>query len=175
MGKKTAARKGLAVALLAVALAMLQLCGCSAPRSAEKVDLTGQLKRLNKQVVSLNDKTASLVDVIKALDTKEAQLNESVTLLQEVNRGAGLQIATTDELSRIVKTQNSNVSSVLSVAEQVLMLENGLLGSTKAQLGMSGTTLSLIGQLFSNLSAFSSVNQQIIRKMDQALNVMSNM
>lgn len=175
MGKKSAATRGLAVMLLAAALATLQLTGCSTPKSAQKVDLTGQLKRLNKQVLSLNDKTSSLVDVIKALDTKEAQLNESVTLLQEVNRGAGEQLETTGELSKIVKTQNTNVASVLGVAQQVLALENGLKSSTEAQLGMSGTTLSLIQQLFSNLSGFSSINQQIINKMDQALNIMSNM
>ncbi len=163
------------VLALFVLLPAVQLCGCSAPRSARKVDLTGQLKRLNKQVVGLNDKTSSLVDLIKALDTKEAQLNESVVLLQEVNKGTGVQIETTGELSRIVKTQNSKVASVLSVAQQVLALENGLKGSTEAQLGMSGTTLRLIQQLFSNLSAFSAINQQINGKMDRALDTMSNM
>ncbi len=164
-----------ALTLLAAALGAVLLGGCSQPESVVKMNLTGQLKNINKQVTDLNEKTENLVDVIEALDKKEEQLAGSVVLLKQVNEGAGKQMATTKELAGIVETQKGKVAGVLGIAQQVLAVEGGLKSDTETQLGMTGQTLDLVRALFANLNAFKSVNQTINNKMDRALEIMSNM
>lgn len=162
-------------ALAAVVFSALLLGGCSQPKSVAKMNLTGQLKNINKQVAKLNVKTEGLVDVIKALDKKEEQLAGSVVLLKQVNEGARKQMSTTKELSGIVQAQRGKVAAVLGVAQLVLLVEGGLKIDTETQLNMTGSTLDLVRGLFNNLSAFKSVNQGINNKMDRALEIMSNM
>jgi outer membrane murein-binding lipoprotein Lpp len=164
-----------AMVLLAVSFGAVLLGGCSQPKSVAKMNLTGQLKNINKQVTNLNEKTENLVTVIEALDKKEEQLASSVVLLKQVNEGAGKQMATTEELSGIVKTQKGKVSGVLGIAQQVLAVEGGLKSDTETQLDMTGQTLDLVRALFANLNTFKSVNQTINNKMDRALEIMSNM
>ncbi|MFH1150384.1 MAG: hypothetical protein V1748_07910 [Actinomycetota bacterium] len=143
--------------------------------NAEKMDLIGQLKKLNKEVGGLNDKTVDLVGVIHALDKKEEQMAASVTLLKSVNAGTQSQISTISVLSGIVGGQHSNVAAVLSVAQQVLDKECGLKAGTEKQLGMADTTLELINALYGNLDSFRAINEGINRKMDRALEIMSDM
>lgn len=174
--KRTTGTKAIAIlAVVAAAVTALLVGGCSAPESVTKMDLTGQLKKINKQVAKLNAKTEGLVDVIKALDKKEEQLSGSVVLLKQVNEGADEQLATTKVLSGIVETQRSKVAGVLGIAQQVLSVEGGLKSDTETQLNMTGSTLDLVRALFANLNAFKSVNQTINNKMDRALEIMSNM
>lgn len=166
--------KAVTGAMILVILAAFSL-GCVNTAGIKKMDLTGQLKKLNKEVSGLNDKTASLLDVIQALDAKEAQLSESVVLLGAVDDKTKTQISTTRQLASIVRTQRSKVASVLGLGQQVLAVESGLKGHTEAQLGMAGTTLDLVRALMVNLQDFKSTNDGINHKMDQALSIMRNM
>ncbi|MBU1943060.1 MAG: hypothetical protein KKE36_05245 [Actinobacteria bacterium] len=143
--------------------------------NAEKFDLIGQLKKLNKEVGGLNDKTVDLVGVIRALDEKESQMATSVSLLKSVKAGTQSQISTITVLSGIVGGQRSNVAGVLSVAQQVLDKECGLKAGTEKQLGMADTTLELINALYGNLDSFRAINEGINRKMDRVLDIMSDM
>jgi septal ring factor EnvC (AmiA/AmiB activator) len=165
------------VAAGAVILALLATLplGCAQTQSLKKMDLTGQLKKLNKEVSGLNDKTASLLEVIQALDGKEAQLGESVTLLGSVDEGTKTQIKTIGELASIVRTQRGKVASVLGTGREVLSVESGLKQKTDSQLGMAGTTLDLVNALMINLNDFKNTNDGIIHKMDQALSIMRSM
>ncbi|MHB8894389.1 MAG: hypothetical protein ACYC99_04310 [Candidatus Geothermincolia bacterium] len=166
--------------ILAVFLSVALVTGgcvtkASVQKNVQKYDLTGQLKRINKEVSGLNKQTISLVDVIQALDTKEGQLNDSVVLLKAIDGGAGKQIATIKVLSGMVKDQKSNVAGVLGVANEVMTLESGLKTGTQAQLDMSGTTLTLVNALMGNLTNFKNINDNINQKMDVALDLMNSM
>lgn len=165
----------LALAALTLMLLSVFPLGCINKASIQKMDLTGQLKRLNQQVSGLNDQTLSLVDVIKALDAKEAALTTSVELLSAVDQQTATQISTTRSLASIVASQKSGVGSVLGLGNQVLTVESGLLGSTATQLGMASSTLDLVHTLMGNLGAFKDINDGINKKMDQALGIMRNM
>ncbi|HEY5527665.1 MAG TPA: hypothetical protein VIK02_08795 [Candidatus Anoxymicrobiaceae bacterium] len=165
----------MALAVLTVAMLSVLPLGCVNKASVQKLDLTGQLKKLNAQVTGLNDKTSSLVDVIKALDAKEAQLSTSVELLNSVDAETATQISTIRSLASIVASQRSGVAAVLGLGNQVLTMESGLKLSTSAQLGMAGTTLDLVNALMGNLGNFKNINNGIINKMDRALGIMGNM
>jgi uncharacterized phage infection (PIP) family protein YhgE len=143
--------------------------------AVQKMDLTGQLKRLNEQVSGLNDKTSSLLDVIRALDEKEAQLATSVELMTRMDGKTAEQLATTRSLISIVSSQRSRVAAVLGLGKRVLDLESGLKKSTADQLGMAGSTLDLVNALMGNLGIFRDVNDGISRKMDHALRIMRSM
>lgn len=165
-------------ALLAVCLAVALPVisgGCSAGETAQKFNLTGQLEKLNKEVAALNAETAELVDTIAVLDEKESQLNKSVELLLVMSGKTDEQLKTTSELSRILGHGRNGVAVVLSLAQQVLAVEQGLKGDTANELGMAAKTLDLARGLFGNLSSFASINNDINAKLDRALEIMGNM
>lgn len=164
-----------ALALISVVLMAILSTGCIKKSSISKMDLTGQLKRLNQQVSGLNDKTSSLLEVIVALDEKESQLATSVELMTSMDSQTAQQISTTRKLASIVSSQKSRVADVLGLGKQVLTLESGLKESTQAQLGMAGSTLELVNALLGNLGSFRDINNGINRKMDRALQIMRSM
>ncbi|MDD3719669.1 MAG: hypothetical protein PHP28_13530 [Actinomycetota bacterium] len=160
---------GLALMLAATA------CGCAAGDAVEKVNLTGQLEKINQEVAALNAETTELVETISVLDEKEGQLSTSVELLLMMNGKTDQQLATTSELSAILGQERAKVAAVLSLARQVLAVEQGLKGDTAVELGMAGSTLDLVRSLLGNLGSFASINNDINSKLDRALEIMGNM
>lgn len=165
----------LAAGILSIAVLSLALAGCSAGETLSKYNLTGQLEKLNQEVDSLNAETGELVDAIKILDEKEGQLELSLILLEQMNDKASSQISTTTALAGILEMGRLKVAGVLSLAQQVLAVEQGLKGDTQTELDLAGTTLHLIQSLNVNLESFKGINDQINSKLDQALQIMSNM
>ena len=160
---------GLALMLAATA------CGCAAGDAVEKVNLTGQLEKINQEVAALNAETTELVETISVLDEKEGQLSTSVELLLMMNGKTDQQLATTSELSAILGQERAKVAAVLSLARQVLAVEQGLKGDTAVELGMAGSTLDLVRSLLGNLGSVASINNDINSKLDRALEIMVNM
>jgi hypothetical protein len=173
-GRKMSRALPLIAASLALALATM-LCGCSAGESVSKYNLTGQLEKINEEVSALNAETAELVETIAVLDEKEGQLAYSVELLLAMSGKTDQQLETTSELAAILEQERGKVAGVLSLARQVLAVEQGLKGDTAMQLGMSGTTLELVRELLANLGGFASINNDINSKLDRALEIMGNM
>jgi|GEM_PF-1250724 len=165
----------LSAAILSIAFLSLMFAGCSAGQTLKKYDLVGQLKKMNEEVENLNIETADLVEIIKVLDEKEGQLAQSLALLDLVDQGASAQVSTTIELSGLLRQNRLKVARVLSLAQQVLAVEQGLKGDTRAELEMAGTTLNLIRELHLNLENFKGINDQINSKLDSALEIMGNM
>lgn len=151
------------------------ICGCSAGEAVKKYNLTGQLEEINDEVAALNAETAELVKTISVLDEKEGQLSNSVELLLLMGAKTDEQLATTDELAAILGQGRGKVAGVLSLARQVLAVEQGLKGDTAVELGMAASTLELVRCLFGNLGSFASINNDINSKLDRALEIMGNM
>ena len=176
MRKEKASKRALIPIAAGLALALAAMvCGCSAGDAVKKYNLTGQLKELNEEVAGLNIKTAELVETIAVLDEKEGQLAQSVELLLLMEAKTDEQLATTSELAAILEQERGKVAGVLSLAQQVLAVEQGLKGDTAMELGMAGATLELVNGLFGNLSAFGDINNAINAKLDRALEIMGNM
>jgi hypothetical protein len=159
---------------MALALAAM-LSGCSASDTVRKYNLTGQLEKMNEEVAALNTETAELVETISVLDEKEGQLAQSVELLLIMSGKTNEQLATTSELAAILAQERGKVAGVLSLAQQVLAVEQGLKADTATELGMAGSTLQLVQGLLGNLSAFREINNAINSKLDRALEIMGNM
>jgi len=149
--------------------------GCSTGDTVRKYNLTGQLEKINEEVAALNIETAELVETISILDEKEGQLARSVELLLLMSEKTDQQLATTSELAAILAQERGKVAGVLSLAQQVLEVEQGLKGDTTVELGMAGSTLELVKGLLGNLSAFRDINDAINSKLDRALEIMGNM
>jgi len=163
--------------LLPIGLAIIGLVlgGCSAKDAAQKYNLTGQLKKINQEVESLNSGTADLVDTLTIMDTKEGGLEESKTLLSILREKTECQVNTSREIAEIVGLQRERVASVLSIALKTLRTEERLRAGTERQMGIAGRTLDLIRLLYGNLNAFGEINQAINGKMDRALQIMREM
>jgi len=176
MKVRTMRSRALSLAATSLSLAlMVMLSGCSAGETVKKYNLTGQLEDLNEEVAALNAETAELVETISVLDEKEGQLGSSVELLRILSGKTDEQLATTSELSAILAQERGKVAGVLSLAQQVLAVEQGLKGDTATELGMSGSTLELVQALLDNLNGFAAVNGDINSKLDRALEIMGNM
>jgi hypothetical protein len=176
MEDRAVRRRQYVLAAVCMALALpVMACGCSAGESVKKYDLTGQLKKLNEEVAALNTETSELVDTIGVLDEKEGQLVQSVRLLLLMSGKTDEQLATTSQLAAILGQGRRGVAGVLSLAQQVLVVEQGLKGDTAIELGMAASTLELVHGLLGNLRAFEELNNAINSKLDRALEIMGNM
>ncbi len=169
--------RGVPATILLVGLALVALSGsgCSAKDELEKYNLTGQLKKINREVESLNRDTGELVETLAVMDVKEGGLEESKALLNLLEGKTQDQVRTSQELADIVGRQREQVATILSIAREVLKVESGLKEGTERQMGIAGRTLDLVRLLYGNLMAFEGINRDINGKMDRALEIMRNM
>lgn len=163
------------VLLVGLALVGLLSSGCSVKDGVEKHNLTGQLKKINREVEGLNRDTGELVETLAVMDVKEGGLEESKALLILLEGKTQDQVRTSRELADIVGRQRERVATILSIAHEVLEVELGLKEGTERQMGIAGRTLDLVRLLYGNLRAFEGINRDINEKMDRALEIMRNM
>lgn len=169
--------RSLCFAGLLSAVVLITLCGsgCAAKSEAEKLNLIGQLKKINQEVQSLNQGTGELVETLALMDVKEGGLEESKAMLNLLGGKTQEQVGTSRELAEMVGRQKEQVTTILSIAQEVLRVQLGLKEGTQNQMGIAGRTLDLVRLLLGNLQAFEGINREINGKMDRALEIMRNM